>query len=176
MANLEYLDRTFRILPVQLVDDLEQTPNLGRGFGDDERVLLLHRGHRSIGGHHHREFFRQGFGQCNVQRFDHGDNLVRRHLAGQFTDKGRDVLPLHFRKFLEVQHVIIDPEHDPLGLQDDVEHPQRIGQLVRLRRQVIELALGNIRLADDGQSGGAGKEIEHLIEAGPLEVKTDNAG
>ena len=171
----EDLDEAVGVGPVELVDDPKQPADLGRGLGDDQRVLLVHRGDRAVLGHHSGELLREGLGQRHVERPDDGDDLVGHHVGGQLADVGRDVLALHLRELLQVEHVLAGPEHDALGLQDDVQHPKRLGQVVLLGREVVERAVGDIGLLDDRQPRDAREEVDHLIEGRALEVEADPA-
>ena len=79
----------------------------------------------------------------------------------------------HLGKRLEIQHVLPATQHDPLGLQDGVEHLQAIINTVGPVALVTKRARGRRGFPHHRQTCSATKEIHNLFKRGALEGKGD---
>ena len=166
-------DNAVGVLGIKRSHHPGQTANLGGGFDDHQSVLLGQCGDRPVSRHQTSKLFHQRVGRCNPKRQHQGHHFIVGDGVWQRAHEGGHITLGHLSQGLEVQHVLPAAQHDPLGLQNGVEHLQAIVDAIRAVTLVTERARGRRGFPHHRQTRSAPKEIHDLLESGFLEGKGD---
>ena len=148
---------------IDRIDHLEHASHLSCCFHKNQCILWLKRGDGSIGANQIGQLYGNWTNPRGLQRKHERDDGVISHGGREFIHKRRNVLPLHIGKLLQIQLVLLNPQHHVLCLQKLIECGERFRQRVRARADEIHGSLGNFRFANDWQAGRATEIVKNLV-------------